>query len=54
MLSYAMQWIPEHFAGYEVDFDLQRAWPHAVRRAKPSNEGEYIPLPPEGHRAAEA
>lgn len=25
MLSYAMQWIPEHFAGYEVDFDLQRA-----------------------------
>ena len=54
MLSYAMQWIPEHFAGYEVDFDLQRAWPRAVRPAKPSNEGEYIPLPPEDHRAEEA
>ena len=55
LLSYATQWIPEHFEGVDVDFDLLRVWPKVVREQEEAqNAGEYIPPPPEDHRAEEA
>ena len=55
LLSYATQWIPEHFEGVDVDFDLLRVWPKVAREQEEAqNAGEYIPPPPEDHRAEEA
>lgn len=53
LLSYAMQWLPEHFAGVEVDFEQLRVWPKSGGVVD-EVATEYFPEPPADHRAEEA
>ena len=55
LLSYASQWIPEHFERFEVDFEHMRVWPKIARQQEITTRGDdYEPEPEPDHRAVEA
>ena len=54
LLSYATQWIPEHFSGVVVDFEHMRVLPWSGGGDDRHGEGEYVPEPPPDHRAEDA
>ena len=53
LLARAAQWIPDCFAGVEIDFEHLRVWPKVAREAEAQQAAFEIPVPVD-NRAEEA